>query len=103
MTLSDIKALAVSIDQNARHYFSESTGEDYTYWEETQRLGRLANDSHEEAWAFYIHRFTKDEDDTVAAAIFAALDADPRVTVSHTTDYEADSGYIHHIFQCEGY
>lgn len=103
MTLSDIKTLVAGIDTNARHYFSEAQGEDYTYWEETQRLPLTGDDRHLEGWRFYVHRFTKDEADTVAAALYTALDTDPRVAVIHTTDYEPDSGYIHHTYQCEGY
>lgn len=103
MTLNDIKALVAGIDQAARHYFSEAQGDAYTYWEETQRLPLTADDAHAEGWRFYIHRYTKDESDQTALDIFSTLDADPRVTVIHTVDYETDSGYLHHIFQCEGY
>ena len=103
MTLSEIRALLVSVDPDIRHYFSMSDADAYTYWEETQLLPFTSDDRHDEAWRFYVHRFTKDEADTVAAALYTALDTDPRVTVIHTTDYETDSGYIHHIFQCEGY
>lgn len=103
MTLADIKALVVSVDPQARHYFSMADGTDYTYWEELQRLPFLADDEHDAAWSFYVHRFTKSENDPVAAALFAALDTDPRTTVIHRTDYEPETGYIHHIYDCEGY
>ena len=103
MTLSDIKTLLAGIDPNVRHYFSEATGASYTFWEETQRLPYLADDVHQEGWEFYVHRFTKDEEDEVAAEIFSALDEDPRTTVIHRVDFEPDTGYIHHIFQCEGF
>ena len=103
MKLTDIATLIGGVDAQARHYFSMSTADAYTYWEETQQLPLVSDDKHDEGWRFYVHRFTKDEADTVAAALYAALDTDPRVTVIHTTDYETDSGYLHHIFQCEGY
>lgn len=102
MTLSDIQALVASVDPEARHYFSTGKGQPYTYWEETSRLPLMSDDVHQEAWRFTVHRFTKAEDDAVAAALFAALDADPGVAVAHNVDYEPDSGYIHHIFSCEG-
>lgn len=103
MTLTDIRDLLVQIDPDIRHYFSTETTRDYTYWEETRQLPLTADDRHDEAWRFYVHRFTRDEFDPVAQRIMQALDADPRTTVSHTVTYERDSGYIHHIFECEGY
>ena len=103
MTLGEIRVLLAGIDPDIRHYFSTETERDYSFWEETQRLPLTANDLHEEAWRFYVHRFTRDEFDPLARRLFAALDADPRTTVSHTVDFEPESGYIHHIFECEGY
>lgn len=103
MTLSDIRTLVVSVDPVARHYFSTETDSDYTYWEETQRLPFVADDAHDEGWRFYVHRFTKDEFDPIARLLFETMDADPRVAVTYRTDYEPNTGYIHHIFECEGY
>ena len=103
MTLNEIRTMLVAVDPANRHYFSPETAKDYTYWEETGRLPLLADNRHDEAWRFYVHRFTRDEYDPMAGRLFAALDADPRTAVSHTVDYEPDSGYIHHIFSCEAY
>lgn len=103
MTTAEIKALIITVDSNARHRFSMAKGEDYTYWEETRRLPLISDDLHEEAWAFVVHRFTKSDADTVAPALFTALDGDPRVAVKWIQDYDPDTGYIHHIFDCEGY
>ncbi len=103
MTLRDIGKLVHSVDSKARHYFSMATDQDYTYWEEQARLPFMADNAHDEAWSFYVHRFTRSETDSVARSLFTTLDADPRTTVIHRADYEQDSGYIHHIFECEGY
>ena len=103
MTLNEIRTMLVAVDPDIRHYFSTEKTKDYTYWEESQRLAMLSDDEHDEGWRFYVHRFTKHEYDPIAGRLFNALDADPRTTVSHTVDYEPDSGYIHHIFSCEGY
>ena len=103
MTLSDIATLIGTTDSKARHYFSMSTDQAYTYWEETQRLSLTSDDRHDEGWRFYVHRYTKDAADSTAVTLYTTLDADPRVTVIHTVDYDADSGYIHHIYDCEGY
>ena len=103
MTLDEIRALVVSADAHAQHYESRATEEDYTTWRETGRLPYLADDQHLEGWRFQVDRFARDEHDPVAAALFAALDADDRVAVQHLVDYERDTGYIHHIFDCEGW
>lgn len=103
MTIPEIRELVAEIDPNIRHYFSMGTGTDYTFWEETERLPMMADNHHvEEAWRFYVHRFTKTETDPLSALIFSTLDNDPRVSVRHTVDHEDDTGYIHHIFECEG-
>lgn len=103
MTLQEIQALLASIDPDIRHYFSMEENKDYSFWEETRRLPFMADDVHEEAWAFYVHRFTKQENDEIAQAFFSTLDADPRVAVRHTVDFLQEDGYIHHVFECEGY
>ncbi|MBQ8707759.1 MAG: hypothetical protein IJ523_06720 [Succinivibrionaceae bacterium] len=103
MTLGDIRTLLVSVDPGIRHYFSTETDRDYTYWEELQRLPFVADGCHEEGWRFYVHRFTRDEFDPVARRLFETLDADPRTAVIHRVDAERETGYIHHIFECEGF
>jgi hypothetical protein len=107
MTQSEIKALLVSADPDIKHYFSMHNSEEpYSYWEETQQIGPVQDDLHDvadQAWRFYVHRYTRTEGDPVAGAIFETLDQDPRTTVIWRTDFDRDSGYIHHIFECEGY
>ena len=104
MTLSEIQALVVAVDNKAGHYESaskNSTG--YTVWYEYRRLALMRDDEHAEGWRFQIDRFTKVENDTVAAALFAALEADDRVAFEYRVDYEPDTRWIHHIYDCEGY
>lgn len=103
MTLSEIQALVVSVDPTAGHYDSAHKGRAFTRWMEYRQLDRTADDAHAEAWAFQIDRFAKSEGDAVAEAFRAALDADPRVSYRYEVSYEDDTGYIHHIFDCEGY
>ena len=105
MTLSEIRTLLASVDPEIKHYFSAADGKNYTYWEETQRLPFMADDRHDPAdaaWRFYVHRFTKTENDPVAPALFKALDESTGIAVRWTVDFEPDTGYIHHIFECEG-
>ena len=106
MTLNEIKALLVSVDSGIRHYFTMSDAEAYTYWEEGQLISRTGDDRHpvaDQAWRFYVHRFTRTEGDSTIAALFEALDQDPRTTVKWITDFDKESGYIHHILECEAY
>lgn len=101
MTLTEIRDMLVAVDPDIKHYWSMSGADAYTYWEETRRLPLMADGRHEEGWRFYVHRFTKAEDDPMVAQIFAALDSNDAVSVSHVVSYEADTGYIHHVFECE--
>lgn len=104
MTIEEIRALVLSADADAERYESSRAGsESYTVWREVGRLDATADDVHIEGWTFQVDRFTRDEYDAVADAIFEALDGCDRVAVAHRTDYERESGYIHHIFDCEGF
>lgn len=103
MTREEIRTMLVAVDPAIRRGFSMEKEEDYTYWEEPRRLPLLSDDVHDEAWRFYVHRYTQDEADPVAERLMEALEADDRVSVSHTIDYDREEGWIHHIFECEGY
>lgn len=103
MTLDDIRTLVISVDPNAGHYESAYRGGDsYTVWYEVQRAGLMADNKRPcKSWRFQIDRFTKDENDPIAAQLEAALEACPFVSYDYLVDYERDTGYIHHIFDCE--
>lgn len=101
MTVREIKALVASIDPAARHYESAQRG-NYTTWMEYMRTGLAADDGNPDGWKFVVERFTTQEFDPVAEAIEAGLDADDRVAFTYNVDYENDTGYIHHIFDCVG-
>lgn len=104
MTLNQIKALVISVDPNAGRYDSAYTGtEAYTRWREIHPLPIKGENAHNvEAWSFQIDRFAKSENDAIAEAFRAALDAQPGIAFEYQVDYEPDTGYIHHIFDCEG-
>ena len=103
MTIRKIKTLLSSVDPHIRHYWSAETERDYTVWEETDLMSLMGDDRHiEKGWTFYVHRFTRQEDDAIAEALFSALDAEPEIAVHRAVDQEPDTGYIHHIYRCEG-
>lgn len=103
MTTDDIRALVIAIDPNAGHYDSAYRNTDaYTVWQELQRTGLMADNARAcKSWRFQIDRFTKQEADPIAAQLESALDAAPAITYDYLVDYEPDTGYIHHIFDCE--
>ena len=102
MTIDEIRDLVLSVDPDTMHHFSMSKAPAYSYWEETEPLDLHSEDRTEEAWRFYVHFFTKTENDPRAREFFNVFDADPRVGVSWTiSPREPDTGYIHHIFTCE--
>lgn len=102
MTLGEIQELVTRADVNAGHYESASRdGSAYTVWREFRRLNLMRDDEHDEGWRFQIDRFTKREDDPVVDALFRVLDGDDRIAYEYLVDYEHDTRWIHHIFDCE--
>lgn len=101
MTLAEIKALVVAVDPDAQHYDSAKKGPAYTVWRENQLIGLMADNRHQGAVGFQIDRYTRAENDHIAAAFAAALEDDDRVAYQYLVDYEPDTRYIHHIFDCE--
>lgn len=102
MTLYEIQALMVSVDPEARHYDSAQRHGPYTVWKEGPTLGMMGDGQHMGGIRFTVHRFTKREGDRIAAALYSALEARDDVAFAYQTDYEPETGYIHHIFDCEG-
>lgn len=103
MELTDIRALVLSADPQAKRYESSTDGGPYTTWRELRRLAQTSDDEHAQGWAFAVDRFAREQDDPVRAAIEEALDGAEGVAYRYDIDYEPDTGYIHHIYTCEGY
>ena len=102
MTLYEIQAFVVSVDPEARHYDSAQRHGPYTVWKEGRTLGMTGDGQHMGGIRFQIHRFTKREGDRIAAAFITALEARDDIAYEYVNDFEPDTGYIHHIFDCEG-
>lgn len=103
MTVEEIRDLVVAVDPGARHYVSNREGDAFTVWQEYRLLDFAADDEHQEGWAFEIDYYTKQDMDPRARALMEALEAHPGVSYTYQVVYEADTGYIRHIFDCEGY
>lgn len=98
--LEKFKKLLLTADPKATRYTSKQQG-NYTVWAEYEPITLRGDDTTaERAWKVQIDRFTKTADDPVAAAITAMLDNNEISYTGPLMDYEQDTGYIHHIWDC---
>lgn len=104
MTASEIKKLLTDVDPDAQRYEHDGAGtaDAYTVWYELRPVGLYGDGQEEGSIRFQVDRFTRTEDEPTAAALRAALEGADDIAVDYQVDYEKDSGYIHHIFVCEG-
>lgn len=91
-------------DPEAQHYTtSDKTRDAFTVWGEYEAFGLSADDGYvEQGWRFEVDHYTRTEFSPVAAQILAALRSDPGITVSYSVAYDYSTGYIRHVFDCEG-
>ena len=103
MTLEAIQAFVVSIDPNADHYESAyREGEPYTVWYELGPLENFGDGEYLGGIKFVIARITMEENDPIVSAIKTALDARDDIAFDYKPDYDPATGYILHLFECEG-
>lgn len=104
MTVQEIKDLLVSVDPDVQRYDHDraGSGDDYTVWQEIQPIGLYGDGQEEGTIRFQVDRFTREEDEATAAQLLAALEGQDDIAVEYRVDYEKDTGYVHHIYVCEG-
>lgn len=104
MTASEIKKLLTDVDPDAQRYEHDGAGtaDAYTVWRELRPVGLYGDGQEEGSIRFQVDRFTKEEDEETAAQILTALEGQDDIAVEYLVDYERDTGFIHHIFVCEG-
>ena len=104
MTASEIKTLLVSVDPDVQRYDHDGAGEAdaYTVWYELAPAGPFGDGREEGGVRFQVDRFTREEDEALAASLKATLENRDDIAVDYRVDYERDTGYIHHIYVCEG-
>lgn len=101
MTLQEFRDIILQADSNAGHY-SSMKRPDYTVWAEYGIDYLTANNQNtEKAFNIQVDRFTKQEYDEIATKIEEVLTAKD-IPFEYLIDYENDTGYIHHIFDCKG-
>lgn len=103
MTVKEIQIILVSIDPDIHHYDCATDGSNFTVWMEYERIVFYADDgSAEHGWRFEVDRYTKDADDEIAEKLEQLLESDNRIVVRpRRVQYNQQSGYIRHIFDCE--
>lgn len=103
MDVQGIRDLILSVDSEARHYEAALDGSNFTVWMEYERILFFADDdSVEKGWKFEIDRYTKDEYDPIADALETMLLSTDGITSSpRRVQYNQETGYIRHIFDCE--
>ncbi|HBV85761.1 MAG TPA: hypothetical protein DEF42_03680 [Desulfosporosinus sp.] len=93
MTLQEFRNLLLTADPTASHYESVKNT-NYTVWKEFER-----RKTPEEEWRIQVDRFTKIEYDPIVELIDTALSTDD-ISFDYKVDYEENTGYIHHIWDC---
>lgn len=104
MTIQEIKNLLTGVDPDAQRYEHDraGTGDAYTVWAESTPVGFYGDGQEQGSIRFQVDRFTKEEDEAMAESIRRVLEDTDYITVDYRVDYEKDTGWIHHIFDCEG-
>lgn len=101
MTLEAFKDLLLTVDPAITRYEHAGQG-NFTVWSEhgTKPLG-ANNHRGEVIYRVQVDRFTRIENDPIATQMTAVLDAQDEVAFRYLVDYEQQTGYIHHIWDCE--
>lgn len=99
--MDKLKELILSIDPEATKFKGAKKG-NYTVWTPYGETPLMAGNRRQTvAVKVQIDRFTKDDQDEIKEALYQALDGAEFVAFIYESDYEPDTGYIHHIFDCE--
>ena len=103
MTLQEWKALLLKAGPPVSHYQPKKQVGRYIVW--TEYGGRrILSDDREDSriQKIQVDLFTKTEYDPAFRALYSLLDKAEDIAFPHPlTDFESDTGYIHHIFDCE--
>ena len=96
MTIDAFVGIVQAIDADASRYqrLRKPSDKAYTVWSDYGTGTLYAN-------GIPADYFTFKEDDPVALAFFRAFSENDEITVVHNTDFETETRYIHHIFDCE--
>ena len=101
MTIKEFRDLLLTADPEARHYTHATSG-NYTVWSEYNEVYGIADDQIASKVAhIQVDRYTRLEYDPMVDTITHTLDEGGVLVIDRRTLFEMDSGYIHHIWDCE--
>lgn len=100
MTLSAFRQWLTAIDPAATQYHAATAGS-CTVWAEYKRIPAYADGVNQGGWKVQIDRYTTQDDDPVAERIAEAIETSETIAAEHIVDYDADTGLIRHLFDCE--
>lgn len=100
MSPEEFKQIVLEADPEADHFESDKKGSAYTVWAEYEGLPYAADNRSNLGWAFQIDRYHKDENDHMVGKIAEVLDKH-LIPYQPLVDYDEETGYIRHIFDCE--
>jgi hypothetical protein len=99
MTLAEFKNVLLAADATAEHNRTSRTG-NYTVWQEYGESALYADGVRTVVYKkIQVDRFTKTDLDPVVELIRTALET-AGFPYEYLLDYEQDTGYLHHIFDC---
>lgn len=104
MTIDSFVEIVQGIDPDAARYqkLRKPSDKSYTVWSDYGTGTLYANGVPAgKTKKIQVDYFTFTEDDPVALAFFRAFSENDEITVIHNTDFEIETRYIHHIFDCE--
>lgn len=101
MTLLELKDLLLTVGPPVSHYHAHHQPDSYIVWSEYGGHNRTADNSiGERALRVQVDLFTRTEFDPDVETISALLDRDD-ISCDYHADYEKETSYIHHIWDCE--
>ena len=104
MTIDEFAEIVKAIDPDASRYqrIRKKTDVAYTVWSDYGTSPLYADGVPAGiAKKVQVDYFTFAEDDPVATRFYKAFSENDDIVCKHMTDFEEDSRYIHHIFDCE--
>lgn len=102
MTLPEFGRLLATVDPSVKHHVSAVRG-NYTTWAEYERIDASADGLNQGGWKAQVERYTREEYDEIAAALYDLLQGRDDVAVEYLMDSEGDGEdlVIRHLFDCE--
>ena len=101
MILLELRDLLLTVGIPVYHYSAHKDKGNYIIWTENGANGFNAdNRQRERAYRVQVDLFTRIEFDPNVDKINAVLEHD-EISFNYLCDYEKDTEYIHHIWDCE--